>query len=470
MRFRNKNTGEVKEFSPTLINSALLSAQNRQRYYWANWHFEQPQDKGILLKDIVHENCDVFRCKSQTIPATIYKENAKSMIKRNKLGLLVIDTALSGNYAESSEKDNVFIFQKPRGNNPGGIRAIDGKTPCMSANSWQENNHLILVGMASDIKGHDTIRRIYSIEGKSPTLTAICGGNQEKRIAISEKQYRKLTPVECERLQTVLQYKKPVEIVLCYDQAKSFVSAVEKNPKLLKLVSSAENAELKECVKLVSQSMSASQALTKYIAPQSADMQMRKQTGKCTRANQEEQSLIVSNAESTTTCKQVESEVSSAIQSAFITITEGKITHFGKEESHQKDKNYTQVMSGKIVLSPYGNETMQNASDALSALEMMQTNSHSTSITSFRLSTKNLEQMLAISYWFAKSAIGGFTQDTTQKKTLFLTLIDGYTAQVSNTQRYRMLGNGWTVDVIAHILSSIDAGEQNIKQMRLNYA
>lgn len=35
------------------------------------------------------------------------------------------------------------------------------------------------------------------------------------------------------------------------------------------------------------------------------------------------------------------------------------------------------------------------------------------------------------------------------------TLPDDYTAGVSNTQRYRMLGNGWTVDVIAHILSFI---------------
>lgn len=33
------------------------------------------------------------------------------------------------------------------------------------------------------------------------------------------------------------------------------------------------------------------------------------------------------------------------------------------------------------------------------------------------------------------------------------TVPDGYTSAVSNTQRYRMLGNGWTVDVIAHIFS-----------------
>ena len=33
------------------------------------------------------------------------------------------------------------------------------------------------------------------------------------------------------------------------------------------------------------------------------------------------------------------------------------------------------------------------------------------------------------------------------------TVKDNYTKNVSDTQRYRMLGNGWTVDVIAHILS-----------------
>lgn len=32
---------------PVFINSALVSAQNRQRYYWANWDFKAPEDKGI---------------------------------------------------------------------------------------------------------------------------------------------------------------------------------------------------------------------------------------------------------------------------------------------------------------------------------------------------------------------------------------------------------------------------------------
>lgn len=35
------------------------------------------------------------------------------------------------------------------------------------------------------------------------------------------------------------------------------------------------------------------------------------------------------------------------------------------------------------------------------------------------------------------------------------TLPDNYTEGVSSTQRYKMIGNGWTVDVIAHILNYI---------------
>lgn len=35
------------------------------------------------------------------------------------------------------------------------------------------------------------------------------------------------------------------------------------------------------------------------------------------------------------------------------------------------------------------------------------------------------------------------------------TVPDNYTKGVSNTQRYKMLGNGWTVDIVAHIFNHI---------------
>ena len=39
----------------TLINSALVSAQNRNRYYWTNFEVTQPSDKGVLLKDVLED-------------------------------------------------------------------------------------------------------------------------------------------------------------------------------------------------------------------------------------------------------------------------------------------------------------------------------------------------------------------------------------------------------------------------------
>ena len=48
---------------PIEINSALVSAQNRKRLYWTNIPgVTQPEDKGIMLKDIVHENVDFKTC------------------------------------------------------------------------------------------------------------------------------------------------------------------------------------------------------------------------------------------------------------------------------------------------------------------------------------------------------------------------------------------------------------------------
>ena len=42
-----------------LFNSNLVSAQNRARYYWTNIDFELPQDKGILLRDILESGVPV---------------------------------------------------------------------------------------------------------------------------------------------------------------------------------------------------------------------------------------------------------------------------------------------------------------------------------------------------------------------------------------------------------------------------
>lgn len=58
---------------PVFINSALVSAQNRQRYYWANWEFGLPEDKGIVLNDILEPGYYSTREKSYCLDASYGK-------------------------------------------------------------------------------------------------------------------------------------------------------------------------------------------------------------------------------------------------------------------------------------------------------------------------------------------------------------------------------------------------------------
>ena len=140
---------------PIFINSNLVSAQNRQRYYWTNIPMDKlPDDKGIMLKDILEDGY-VDRDKSHCIDANYFKGgNLKSYFEKHRRQLVFSD---------------------------------DG---------------LCHVGDA-DLKGHGYVRRVYHPDGKAPSLCAASGGNLEPKTFISPDSWRKLTPLECERLQTV---------------------------------------------------------------------------------------------------------------------------------------------------------------------------------------------------------------------------------------------------------------------------
>lgn len=146
---------EALGVEPIFINSRLVSAQNRQRYYWTNIPMDKlPDDKGIMLKDVL-EDGHVDRDKAHCIDANYFKGgNLKSYFEKHRRQL---------------------VFSK------------DG---------------LCHVGDA-DIRGNDNVRRVYHPDGKSPCLTTMGGGHREPKTLTSDTTWRKLTPLECERLQTV---------------------------------------------------------------------------------------------------------------------------------------------------------------------------------------------------------------------------------------------------------------------------
>lgn len=157
---------------PTMINSSLLSAQNRKRYYWFNWgdmqynlfgfptcDIPQPKDKGILLKDVL-ESGIADREKTGALCATDYKGFGYNAIE----------------YMSKHQRCN-YVAEPIR--------------------------------LSQYEKSQGQAQRVYSVRGKSVALNANGGGQGGKtglyKIDLPDGDYiiRKLTPIECERLQTM---------------------------------------------------------------------------------------------------------------------------------------------------------------------------------------------------------------------------------------------------------------------------
>jgi len=71
------------------INSALVSAQNRQRFYAFNWEVEQPEDRGILLRDVLESGEDLTSNeKSYALTASYNGAVAWNTIERNQRNMV----------------------------------------------------------------------------------------------------------------------------------------------------------------------------------------------------------------------------------------------------------------------------------------------------------------------------------------------------------------------------------------------
>ena len=165
---------------PVAINSRLFSAQNRPRIYWTNIPFDVPtQDKGIVLKDILE-------------PEVEEKYYAGKKLRESYMG---------GNQLNPKYKSQCNT-----------IYPTDGKfaTLCAGTHGYAfgyvpapSPDGLILVGDAGISDKYGYVNRVYHPDGKGPSLVSSDGGHLQPKISDNTTTYRKLTPTECERLQTV---------------------------------------------------------------------------------------------------------------------------------------------------------------------------------------------------------------------------------------------------------------------------
>jgi DNA-cytosine methyltransferase len=180
VRMKQENQNIISDLlgvEPILINSAKLSAQNRQRLYWTNIEgVRQPNGSNLVLKDILESDVDL-------------KYLAGERLLKNYKG---------GNQLNPTYKSQANT-----------IHDIDIKGPALCAGTHGyaigyvpsfSKDGLCHVGDA-DIKGIDSLKRVYHAEGKAPTLTTMQGGHRQPKIFQEPYNWRKLTPLECERLQ-----------------------------------------------------------------------------------------------------------------------------------------------------------------------------------------------------------------------------------------------------------------------------
>ena len=338
---------------PHFINSSLVSAQSRQRYYWTNIpNITQPKERGIVLRDILEEDPgenpvkDTARNqrhyknldeKSLCMTATMYKgagNNGMTLVPQK----LVDDTSdlpdkstvIKSNYYKSSKAN--FENDTSKG----------GK---FSATGIKQKP--IQVGTAVDVNGHDILKRVYSPDGKSPTLNTCGGGNTHAKVVAGAWRGRSL------------------------DESGKNVKWKETKPKQM--------------------------------------LETRKDEK--------------SNAVSTFTKDNV-------------------VVHSYREvrtEDAKKARRENRKKTGKDH-TPFRSKELQPREDGkVGTVTPGLNNDHRISLT--RDDTQEV-------YW---------RKLTPLECERLQTVPDNYTEGVSNTQRYKMLGNGWTVEVICHILKNMES-------------
>lgn len=212
---------------PVEINSALVSAQNRVRLYWTNIRtreeglfsevytdIPQPEDRGILLKDILEPE--------EVVPGKYnVSESSKRRIEKlqkqrsgfapkidpDKSGTLLVGNnsskmALSGGTTLISEFDRYIINRSPTKRMLKNAKGISEKANCLLATAYKgaQANGMTLVPVFAE----PTIYQLPRGENKGGIIPARArqdGSNQN--VAIIGKRLRRLTPTECARLQTI---------------------------------------------------------------------------------------------------------------------------------------------------------------------------------------------------------------------------------------------------------------------------
>lgn len=178
---------ETFGFEPICINSALVSAQNRQRLYWVGKRnldgtysrvkVDQPEDRGILLRDVL-DGVTYPVCadgdKSKTITASYFKYAASDSFKKAnpRIGI-----------AEPVASTVLNINPSGKGIN-GAVGRIDAKSRCLTTNKGEGQKIIVPVAEPVNVTADGkagTLRATYYKDG----IRNLVGNNVDRKTGVA---------------------------------------------------------------------------------------------------------------------------------------------------------------------------------------------------------------------------------------------------------------------------------------------
>ncbi len=372
------------------INSALVSAQNRQRFYAFNWEVDQPEDRGIVLRDILEtsDGYDLTNNEKAYALTTTYGCCAPHDIAKRKRRSMVVEPVkpLSDGellYLTRAEMNQRFIQS-----------AESEKSRCLVANYCKGISYNVLCEKVNepvrigDIGSTAQAHRVYSCDGKSVSLKAQAGGQGAKtglyatpicHIIPQEVRVRKYT-CDIEKFQNCLRSHKNMSCRAISEALNRPQTEVEhwfRTDKYFNIPDEDVWFDLKKLLNI-----------------QTTDFD------------------------------------------DFVTVFEVREGVFDKaERCYDVNGKMSTLMTGKTdnIIAPSENNgrKIYEVKNGLITIK-----------------DKQYPIKLADGYYIIRKL-------TPVECERLQTLPDGYTKAVSNSQRYKGLGNGWTAEVIIHILNGV---------------
>ena len=445
---------------PHFINSSLVSAQSRQRYYWTNIPgIKQPEDRGIVLRDILETETDERPVKdtkrnqrhyknedekSLCMTATMYKgagNNGMTLVPQKpiKVGMNVEEVKVRKHEVDIPGLQTCILdhYAKCGKNKKEIAKELNDKYSTVehyfrklgsdffsipSEEHWPQLKEIL--GITTDkfdkqimeFEYRDGVfestQRVYSDQGKSPTLTA---SNKEQMIETKPKKA----------------YDIPREILKDNERQRRVYDPSGKSPTILGRSDSPKITTPKQVG--IATDINGHDILKRVYSP----------NGKSPTVN---------------TCQGGNREPKVAVQS-YREVRTDEAKEMRKMVRQQTGKDHTPFRAKKLEPrkdGKVGTVTPSLNKDHEISIENLPNKSQTIKSQYYKSSRANFERQGTF------HATGVQQENLTWRKLTPLecerlqTVPDNYTDHVSNTQRYKMLGNGWTVEVIKHIFQNME--------------